>query len=137
MVAPGRTFGQVGGLAALEWDSRLFWYTVALAGALLVGALIIAFVDRWRKRPVQVGLSPKEQLAHFQTLYNRGELSAEEFNRVRALLLERIKNETEPVLAPPVAGPSQAAPPPDGPLTNGPPPAPGQSGQPPPGILPP
>src|SRR5713226_4017207 len=87
-----------------EWRHQLLWAAPAIAGVLLIMALVIALVDRWRKRPTRQQLSPGEQLTHFRTLYERGEISPEEFARIRALLTARIKKELE-------AAPSEPRPP--------------------------
>jgi len=61
--------------------------TLYFVGALLLGALIITVVNRWRKKTAgSESLSAVDQLAHFRTLYEQGELSEEEFNRLRTLL---------------------------------------------------
>jgi len=86
-----------------QWDPRLLWAAVALIVTILVGALIIALVDRWRKRPVQDKVSANDQLAEFRILYERGELSPEEFERIRNLLGERIRQELDLTVPPPAA----------------------------------
>jgi hypothetical protein len=70
-------------------------------GVLLLGALVISIVDRWRKRSPPERLSTGNQLAHFQALYDRGELSAEEFSRLRSLLRGRLVREMEVEEIPP------------------------------------
>ena len=89
-------------------DFRLVWLTLGVVAVILVGAAIIAAADRWRKRPFQGKLSASDQLAQFRALYERGQLDAEEFERIRALLTERIKKEMEMP-----ATPSSKAPPPN------------------------
>ena len=88
------------------WDPRLLWSTVALVAAILIGALIIAVFERWRKRPVNFRPDPNDQLAEFRSLYDRGEISREEFDRIRNLLGERLRDAldvpaTQPSSAPP------------------------------------
>src|SRR5438067_6025206 len=75
------------------WDPRLLWLALALIAILLVGALIIAWVDRWRKRTGSERLTANEQLANFRRLYEEGQLSQEEFERVRLLLSEQLRRE--------------------------------------------
>jgi len=65
--------------------------TGLLAGALLVGAFVVALFDRWRKRRANETFSAHDQLTSFRLLYERGELSREEFERIRAQLLARLK----------------------------------------------
>lgn len=76
-----------------SWDFPLLWATLPLVGALLLAAAIIAWAKKWRQRAGPEGLTTNAQLAHFRSLYERGELSDEEFTRIRALLGERLKQE--------------------------------------------
>lgn len=82
---------------------------IALAAVLLAGAVIIAWVSRWRRRLEHDTLSTHDQLTTFRLLYERGELSQDEYQRVRQQLLARLKAETA---APPaeVASPAGDAP---------------------------
>jgi len=66
------------------WDPRLLWLTLALVAVILLGVLILVWVDRWRKRSDTERLSANDQLANFRELYEQGQLSAEEFEQVRA-----------------------------------------------------
>ncbi len=107
-------------------DPRLLWATLALVGALLLGALIIWWVDRWRKRTAEDPETANDQLAHFRELYDRGELSAAEFEQIRGLLGQRLRRELD-VPGPadakeaPPADPDQPAGPPETGLRPGPP----------------
>jgi hypothetical protein len=74
-----------------QFGTRFLFVGLPLVVALLLGALIIAWVKRWQKKPSQ--LSANEQLTQFRSLYERGEMSAQEFERVRAILVERIRLE--------------------------------------------
>jgi len=65
----------------------------ALVLALLIGAVVVSFVRRWREVSGR-GLNANEQLAHFRALYERGELSEQEFNRLREVLAGQIRKET-------------------------------------------
>jgi hypothetical protein len=100
------------GMAALEAitysftlliDARKYQLLVTglcLAAALLVGAIIIAVVNRWRRRSEpQEDSSPSAQLAYFRSLYEAGTISQEEFDRLRVLLGGRMR-ETLGVPAP-------------------------------------
>jgi hypothetical protein len=94
-----------------------------LAGALLLAALVIAAVSRWRRRGERT-LSPGDQLAHFRSLYERGAMSAEEFQRLRSTLSGQITGRADRAPAqaiqpeaqtqePPPTAPAEE-PPPDG-----------------------
>jgi hypothetical protein len=71
---------------------QLLVTALCLAGALLVGAVVLALVNRWwRNRTAKDDLSPSAQLAQFRSLYEAGEISQEEFERLRALLGARLR----------------------------------------------
>lgn len=57
-----------------------------LLGALVVGWLAVRFVRDWRKQRPVPGPTVAEQLQHFQQLHEQGELSAAEWERIRARL---------------------------------------------------
>jgi uncharacterized membrane protein len=90
--------------------------TGLLAAILIIGAVVVALFDRWRKRQANETFSTHDQLASFRLLYERGELSREEFERVRRQLMERLKASevrSEPPLAD-ATGSVPEAPPADG-----------------------
>jgi hypothetical protein len=101
---------------------QLLVTSLCLVAALLVGALVIALVNRWRRRSeAKEDLSPSAQLAHFRSLYEAGTISQEEFDRLRAVLGGRMR-ETMGVHAPPPETPAKPPPgpgeqPPDNPET--------------------
>ncbi len=84
-------------LLAAQWDQaykrQLLVASVTIAVVLLFAALVLAWVRRLNKRKAPFKLSAGDQLAEFRVLYERGELSAEEFQRLRALLTERMHEE--------------------------------------------
>jgi hypothetical protein len=71
---------------------QLLLTSLCLVGALLVAAVVVALVNRWRRqRDNAEDLSPNAQLAHFRSLYEAGTISAQEFERLRAVLSARIR----------------------------------------------
>jgi hypothetical protein len=60
---------------------------------LLLGALVLAWFDRLRKRADQSVLTPGDQLAEFRLSYERGELSQEEYERIRAKLGPKLRQQ--------------------------------------------
>src|SRR5205823_7092209 len=66
-------------VAAMDW--RIFWASLGLVGVLILGAIIIGMVERWRKRSTDVGLSANDQLSHFRQLYDEGTITGEEFEQ--------------------------------------------------------
>jgi hypothetical protein len=94
-------------LQAPSWpklSGELLWASLPLIGILLVAALVIYIVDRWRKRSAaaQDVVAPTDQLSQFRSLYERGEMSPEEFERVKTLLAGQLRRE--------VKGPAATAP---------------------------
>jgi hypothetical protein len=136
MLLPWSIILQAGGKVKQGWGGPVLWISLVLVGTLIIGAIVIAVADRWRKRPGSERLTPGEQLAHFRALYDRGELSREEFERIRNLLGEQLRRDLhvpgapQAQPAPPSAQdtpvqaqpPSDRPPPPDGAIQNGPPP---------------
>jgi len=69
------------------------WPLIILTVVVVVGIVLIVWMDRWRRRPVQMSLTPAEQMARFQELYDRGELSQQEFDRIKAKLEKGVRSE--------------------------------------------
>jgi len=88
----------------------LLWLSLPLIGILLLGALVLYLFDRWRKRVAATRdeVTSNDQLSHFRSLYERGEMSQEEFERVRTLLAGQLRKELN-VPAPPGSPPSPPA----------------------------
>ena len=88
-------------------DPQLLWAMVALVATLLLGALIFAWLDRWRRRGNRNTLTPIDQLTSFRQSYDRGELSQEEYERIRTKLAPKVRQQVNlpsapaPKLAPP------------------------------------
>ena len=77
------------------FDPRLLWATISLVAILLLGALVLAWFERLRKRAEQTVLTPGDQLAAFRLSYERGELSQEEYERIRARLSPRLRQQLD------------------------------------------
>src|SRR5437762_11688400 len=76
-------------------DPQLLWATCALVATLLLGALVLAWFDRLRKRSDPSVLTPGEQLAAFRLSYERGELSQQEYERIRDRLAPRLRQQLD------------------------------------------
>lgn len=74
-------------------DPRVLWPTFALVVLLLIAAVLLAWFDRWRRRQNEDVSSPADQLNDFRLSYERGELSADEYKRIKARLAPRIKQQ--------------------------------------------
>lgn len=67
-------------------ETALLVPALALAGALLLGAALVALFRRWQNDPVTPNSAPSDELARYRSLYERGEISEEEFKRLRGVL---------------------------------------------------
>src|SRR6267378_3263827 len=94
------------------WRDQLLWAGPAMAVALLLLALVVAWLQRWRKQVDAVQPTPDDELTHFRVLYERGEISREEFDRIKARLQQRLRQVLDlPQPPAPEPGPN---PPPNG-----------------------
>ncbi len=86
---------------------------VWLALGLLVTALVLVAVDRWRKRQSRGGESSFGSLSEYRQMYEDGELTEAEYNKqynkLRAKLAPKIKAELR--VKPPSPGPQPPLPP--------------------------
>lgn len=85
---------------------EILWATAGIAAALVVGAVVVLWVDRWRKK----GLTPEsgrsvDELTEYRRLYDAGEITEEEYKKLRAQLADRVKQ------AAAAAAPNAEAPP--------------------------
>ena len=94
---------------------EVIWGTAGLAVALLVGALVIWAVDRWRKRATQKTDQNLEELTDFRAMYERGEITEEEYAKLRT----RVSGRAKQPLPTPAVQPGASSP---DPTANGSPP---------------
>lgn len=72
--------------------SNDFYLTVAaLVGVLFFAAVVLLLLGRWRKRQER-GDDPAEILTNYREMYEAGELSEEEYAKIRARMAEKIKD---------------------------------------------
>ena len=126
--------GMIGHGAVLlaQMKMQLLWASLALVVALILGAVLIGLVERWRKRSASAGLTAGDQLSHFRELYARGVLTKEEFEQIRAQLADKLREEMQlkeeappaQATAPPESPPPAGSPSSDGIRPSEPPPAP-------------
>jgi hypothetical protein len=96
MLAAGHMLGSFAVLARLPgWATPAFWVTLTLVGVLLLGAVVLAGLDRWRRRAGPAPPSASDQLAHFRELYEQGDISQAEFERIRATLNRQLQAELQ------------------------------------------
>jgi hypothetical protein len=111
MVVPVLSLGQAGG-PPREPDWEKFAWTTALLGCVcLVGAVLFWLLNRWRQRTRENRLTSADQLTQFRQLYEEGELSAEEFARIRGRLTGRLIQELDKAPAPERPAPEPPQPP--------------------------
>jgi hypothetical protein len=85
------------------------WVVVGLLfGAMLAAAAAFWLVERWRKR-TQVREHRGSELTDYREMYERGEITEEEYVRLRDRVARRVKNRP----APPAAAPAGEPGPPD------------------------
>jgi uncharacterized membrane protein len=87
---------------AVAGSRGVIWPLIILTAVVGIGIVVIVWMDRWRRRPVEISLTPAEQMARFQELYDRGELSQQEFDRIKARLDKSLR--TEPPVPPQANG---------------------------------
>lgn len=82
---------------------EIIWGTAGLAVALFAGAFLVWIVDRWRKRSVVTAPDSTTELTHFREMYEQGEITEEEYAKLRTRVADRVK----PVAAKPPADASE------------------------------
>jgi hypothetical protein len=108
------------GVANVLESEEFLWASAALIGLLLLGAIAFSLIERWRKR--QLTDSPAadiKQLTSFRAMFERGELTQEEYDRIKAKEAERMKKKL--AAKPAAPGKGGEAPPPQ-PAPQAPPP---------------
>ena len=93
MIVLGWTFP----ILALTKEERLILWVSVLLGVLVVGAMILARVDRWRKRQMEDVDDTPEHIGSFREMYERGELTKEQYDRVLRRMAERAGGKPKPV----------------------------------------
>ena len=97
-----------------DWkDPRFIWAALALLAVLLIGVGILAWLDRWRKRPAPSCTTANEQLAQFRQMFEEGELSQAEFDNIKAKLAGQLRKELDIPARPAASAELPAAQPPD------------------------
>jgi hypothetical protein len=105
-------------------DGRFLLTSALLVLALLLGAAIIGFVRRWMEIQRRGATQANDQLAQFRAMHARGELSDEEFRRLREVLASQLRKEAGLEKPLPDSSPSETtapknpAPPPDDRITS-------------------
>lgn len=82
-------------LLAEGLKSRFFIAILPLVAVLLLGAWIIARINRWRKEPDGELRSTSDLMSEYRRMHEGGELSDEEFEKIRSRLGEQLRQEIE------------------------------------------
>jgi hypothetical protein len=108
---------------AMTKEERLFLWTGVLLVVIVAGAMVIARVDAWRKRQMEAGDETPTHVGSFRAMFDRGELSREEYDEVLRRMAAKAGAKAKPVVTP------APAPNPDPPpAAEGPPASPTPSG---------
>jgi hypothetical protein len=99
---------------------ELIWGSVGLAAALFIGAVVIYLVDKWRRQTAMEDKESGLELSDFRAMLESGQISKEEYERLRLKVANRVKkSETAPaapVVPPPATNPPVNPPPVPGPF---------------------
>jgi hypothetical protein len=95
-------------------DAGRFLPLLYLAAALIVAAVVIVLVKRWRQSTATLGPSASDELAQYRALYEQGAISEEEYKKLRSLLGGEIRKNLDVPgkAAAPVSDKVQTSPPP-------------------------
>lgn len=94
-----------------DYRFSLAFYGTLLAGALLLGAILIAWAGKSRRKDEKKGFgAPEDQLSGFRSMLDSGEISREEFEKLRQSLGKKMIP-VPPVKDAPPADPTPETPP--------------------------
>jgi hypothetical protein len=101
--------GWLSPVLALSKEERLILWVSVLLGVLVLGGMIIARIDRWRQRQMEDMDDTPEHVGSFREMYERGELTKEQYDRVLRRMAERAGGKPKPVSATARAEPESPA----------------------------
>jgi hypothetical protein len=88
-----------------ELPIALLWAIIVLIAVVLVAAGVIIMISRWVKRRNTAATDAYgDDRASFKVLYERGELTQEEYDKIRARLSQKLRQDLKVTAAPPTAG---------------------------------
>lgn len=79
---------------SVQISSEVWLASAGLVAVLMLGAVLIAWISRWHRRLERETVTAHDQLTTFRLLYERGELSEDEYQRIRQQLLPRLREES-------------------------------------------
>lgn len=92
--------------------SDILWSSAAVIGVLLLAAVVIARLERWKRK--QLADDEAGELAgvtSYRAMFESGELSREEYDRILKRVGQRAKGNVSPAPAPQQAPPKDSEPP--------------------------
>ena len=97
-------------------NEEFLWLVGALVVTLLSGALLISWIERWRKRQLtDTPAAEVERFGSYRAMYEKGELTKEEYDRIRQKEAHRVRDKLAPKTAKPTPiakePPTQSSPP--------------------------
>lgn len=88
---------------------EVVWGTVGIALALLVGALAVWMMERWRKGATAAKTDVAGELTDYRGMYERGEITEDEYAKLRNRVAARVHSAIQPTPAAPAGGAAPAA----------------------------
>jgi len=80
-------------VADLVQSAEFLWLVAALVGAMLLGAILLSWIERWRKRQMSDGpVGDVKQLGGYRAMLERGELTQQEYDRIKHKEARRLRN---------------------------------------------
>jgi hypothetical protein len=80
----------------------VIWGTAGLALALLAGAFLVYVADRWRKKAAARDIDSSRELTEFRRMFEHGEITEEEYAKLREKVAERVKAPPPPPATVPI-----------------------------------
>jgi hypothetical protein len=105
------------------FEDERFWITTGLLVFGLLAAAAFIWMFRHSRRRPDAGPSPNDELSRYRSLYEKGEISQEEFNRLRGVLGGQIRQslgieKPAPKPEPPAGDTAVEGPPPEAPSSS-------------------
>ena len=85
--------------------------TAALIAVLLSGAVVIWYLDRWRKQRERGAADSTESLTTFRALFENGEITEQEYKRIRGKVSTQMRREVGLPMPATVEAPVEPVPP--------------------------
>lgn len=74
-------------------SGEFFLWVGILAGIMLLGALAVALLDKWRKRQVDPARRSTIELTNFREMLENGEITGSEYERIRNKMATQMRAE--------------------------------------------